>query len=51
MFARGKGSGEMGKMSKGEWVIQTSNYGMNKGNKRYSIGNRVNGIIVYGDRW
>lgn len=30
MFARGRGYGEMGKMSEDEWEIQASSYGMKK---------------------
>ena len=42
----------MGKMDEGEWEIQAPGYGMNEswecihGNKRYSIGSTVNGIII-----
>ena len=40
----------MGKMGEGEWEIQSSSYGLDK---RYSIGNIVNGIVIvlYGEGW
>ena len=41
-------------MGEGEWEIQAFTYGMSKSQeKRYSIGNMVNGIVIalYGVRW
>ena len=47
------GSRRLGKMGEGEWEIQASSYGISHGNKRHSIRNRVDDIIIalYGDRW
>ena len=47
----GRGCG-MGKMDEGEWGMQASSYGGSHKNKRHSIGNRVDVIVIalYGDR-